>query len=125
MRFPPAFDANEGAILSALYEIGSGTHTSYSLARELNPTVEMSTPAAGLAFTETRSATERLIARGLVRGERFKGADGIYFNELKLTPKGERSAIQHRQAAESLKSMEDTLDEVKEILEGKKPEEEK
>jgi hypothetical protein len=34
----------------------------------------------------TRDATEVLIAKGLVRGERLKGADGIYFNDLKLTP---------------------------------------
>jgi hypothetical protein len=54
MKRSPVFDGKEGAILNVLYEIGSGTHTSHTLARHLNPTVQMSTPAAGVAFTETR-----------------------------------------------------------------------
>lgn len=121
----PVFDEKESAILNTLYEIGNGSHSSYTLAQHLNPRVQIGTPAFGVAFTEVRSATERLIARGLVRGERFAGADGIYFNELKLTPKGERAAIQHRQAAEGLKSMEEALDEVNELLLPKKSEEKK
>ena len=34
--------------------------------------------------------------------ERLKGADGVYFNSLKLTAKGEQTAIQQREAAERL-----------------------
>ena len=41
-----------------------------------------------------------LIERGFVRGERLKGADGVYFKELKLTPEGE----QHRQSRTGKKS---------------------
>jgi hypothetical protein len=125
MKRTLAFDDKEGAILNVLYEIGSGTHTSYTLARHLNPTVQMSTPAAGVAFSETRSATERLIARGLVRGERFSGADGVYFNELKLTPKGERTAIQHRQASQGIRAVEEAVEEVEAILEEPKKLEDK
>ena len=103
MRFPPAFDEKEGTILSAMYEVANGTYDSYSLARKLKPTIQAGTPPAGLAFTQTREATERLIVRGLVRGERLTGADGVYFKKLKLTPKGERSAIQHRRQEEEAK----------------------
>jgi hypothetical protein len=46
----------------------------------------------------------RLIEHGFVRGERLKGADGFYFKELKLTPKGEQTAISHRKEVEGLKN---------------------
>ena|SRR6266478_3756547 len=116
MRFPPTFDDKESAILIAMYEIGNGTFTSYTLAWQLNPTVERGTPPAGVAFTETRDATERLIARGLVRGKRFSGADGVYFNELKLTAKGERMAIQHRKtAAENKKALAEAIKEANSV----------
>ena len=38
-----------------------------------------------------------------VRGERLKGADGVYFKELKLTPDGERTAISHRKKVEGFR----------------------
>jgi hypothetical protein len=103
MRFPPVFDEKEGAILSAMYEVPNGTYDSYTLTWKLNPTVQAGTPPAGVAFGETREATERLIVRGLVRGERLSGADGVYFKKLKLTPKGEQAAIQQRKQAEEAK----------------------
>ena len=99
-RFPPVFDDKETAILIAMYHAENGTYDSYSLAWKLNPTVQRGTPPAEVAFTETRDATERLVVRSLVRGERLTGADGVYFNKLKLTPKGEKMAIQQRQTAE-------------------------
>ena len=102
-RIRPAFDAKEAAILVAMYEAGNATFTSYTLAWTLNPTVARGTPAALAAFTEARDATERLIVQGLVKGKRFTGADGVYFNDLQLTPKGERSAIQQRQTNEETK----------------------
>ena len=74
MRFRPVFDGKESAILLAMYEVKNGTYTSYTLAWKLNPTVTAGTPPAGKAFAETRDATERLIVRGLVRGERYPGA---------------------------------------------------
>jgi hypothetical protein len=100
MRIPPAFDEKEGAILSAMYEVANGTYDFYTLAQKLNPAAQAGTPPAGSAFTETREATERFIVRGLVRGQRLTGADGVYFNKLKLTSKGEQAAIQQRKQAE-------------------------
>jgi hypothetical protein len=102
-QFPPFFDDKESAILLALYEVENGKYDSYSVTWKLNPTVQVGTPAAGTAFAETRDATERLIVRGLVRGERFSGADGVYFKKLKLTPKGEQTAIQQRTTVEETK----------------------
>lgn len=103
MRFPPVFDERESAILFAMYEEANGYYDSYTLAWKLNPTVRVSTPEAEAAFTGTRDATERLIERGFVRGERLKGADGVYFKELKLTPKGEQMATQQRKKREEFK----------------------
>jgi hypothetical protein len=80
MRFPTAFNENQGAVLSAMYEVKNGTYDSYTLAQKLNPTIQGGTPAASRAFAETREATEGLIGRGLVRGERLAGADGVYFH---------------------------------------------
>jgi hypothetical protein len=69
MRFPRVFDDKEGAILIAMYEIGNGTFTSYTLARQLNPTVEVGTPPAlirgfPIASTIIRRTTERLVRAG-------------------------------------------------------------
>lgn len=105
MKRSPVLDDNESIVLLAMYEVENGTYTSYTLARELNPTVEMNTPAALAAFTETRDATEQLIGRGFVRGERLKGADGVYFEKLKLTAKGEQMAIQQRENVKRMKAM--------------------
>jgi hypothetical protein len=102
-RFPPVYSDQESAILLAMYEVANGTYTSYTLAKVLNPTVETSTPAAEAAFLKTRDATEQLIVRGLVGGERLKGADGVYFNKLKLTTKGQQAAIQQRETVERTK----------------------
>ena len=103
-RFPEMFDKTEGAILVALYEAPNDAYSSHTLAQVLNPGVQVSTPAALASFVETRAGTERLMVRGLVRaGQRGSGADGVYFNKLKLTPKGEKAAIQHREALEKTK----------------------
>lgn len=97
MRVPHVFDDKETAILFAMYDVPSGTCDSYSLTWKLNPTVETGTPRAGVAFAETRDATEKLIALGLACGERLTANhDGVYFKKLKLTSKGQRAAIQQR-----------------------------
>ncbi len=103
MKFPPVFDEKESAILLAMYEEANGFYDSYTLAWKLNPQVNVGTPEAETAFKGTRDATERLIERGFVRGERLKEADGVYFKELKLTPKGEQTAISHRKEVEDFK----------------------
>src|SRR5216684_5550330 len=102
MKFPPVFDEKESNILLEMYEEANGFYDSYTLAWKLNPQVKVGTPEAETAFKGTRDATERLIERGFVRGERLKGADGVYFKELKLTPEGERTAISHRKEVERL-----------------------
>jgi len=104
-RFPEKFDKTEGAILVALYEAPNDAYSSYTLAQALNPSVRVSTPAALASFVDTRAGTERLMVRGLVRaGQRDSGADGVYFNKLRLTPKGEKAAIQHRETLEKTKA---------------------
>jgi hypothetical protein len=95
-RPPPAFNKNESAILIEIYEEPNVPYTLYSLTQKLNQTIKFGTPDYLAAFTNTRDAVEDLIVRGLVRGKRLKGADGIYFDDLKLTTKGEQSAIQER-----------------------------
>jgi hypothetical protein len=102
-KFPPVFDKKESAILLAMYEEANGYYDSYTLAWKLNPEVKVGTPEAEAAFKGTRDATERMIERGFVRGERLKGADGVYFKQLKLTPKGEQTAISHRKEVEDFK----------------------
>jgi hypothetical protein len=106
-RFPEVFDKTEGAILSALYETSDGAYSSYTLAQVIYPDVPPSTQEALDAFIETRAGTERLIVRGFVNGgERYKGADGVYFNKIRLTPKGQKAAIQHRSTASQGKMSE-------------------
>jgi hypothetical protein len=101
-KFEPAFNHTESSILLAMYEEANGYYDSYMLASKLNPAVKVPSPEAEATFKDTREATESLIERGLVRGERLKGADGVYFKELKLTPEGERTAISHRKEVENL-----------------------
>jgi len=97
MKFPDVFDKTEGAILNSLYESSNDSHSSYTLARALYPNAPVSSQEALNAFTETRAGTERLIVRGLVRaGLRDTGANGVFFEKLRLTPKGEKATIQHR-----------------------------
>ena len=116
MRFRPVFDDKESAVLLALYEVPDGTYTSYTLAWKLNPTVQKGTPPAAAAFAETRDATERLIARALVRGKRSTGADGVYFDKLRLTGKGEQTAIQHRKdSEESKKALDEAIELAKSL----------
>ena len=100
-KFPPVFDDIESAILLAMYQEANGYYDSYTLAWKLNPSVNVSTPEAEKAFKGTRDATERLVERGFARGERLKGADGVHFKELKLTPKGEQTAISHKKQVEN------------------------
>jgi hypothetical protein len=119
MRRPsPAFNERESAILIALYENPKASYASYTLAQTLNPTTESGAPDQEVAFTSTRDATEDLIAQGLVRGERLKGANGIYFNDLELTPKGERAAIQERRRmAELEKALPEIIKDANAVLE--------
>jgi hypothetical protein len=116
---PPVFYQMEVAVLSAMYEVENGFYSSYTLAQSLGPTIEPGTPQAGSAFRETRDATERLIARGLVRGNRNRGADGVYFTSLKLTRKGEQAAIEQRkQAKETRNAIDEAMREGNKVAKG-------
>jgi hypothetical protein len=42
-----------------------------------------------------------------VRGERFRGANGVYFNELELTTKGDQAAIRQRTTVKDIKEAVD------------------
>jgi hypothetical protein len=96
MSSPTAFDAEETAILIAMYEAENGRYSSYTLMQKLHPDAKMGTEAAGVAFDKTRHATEQLIVKSLVSGERQTGQNGVYFEKLRLTGKGEQTAIQVR-----------------------------
>lgn len=113
-RPSPAFNDKESAALIALYEEPHLTHSTYSLTQKLNPTTPMSTPEYEAAFNNTRHAIEELVLQGLAQGKRMKGANGVYFDELKLTSKGERAAIQEkRRIAELERALSDVEDEEK------------
>ena len=62
----------------------------------LNPSLQITTPEYRAAFARISSVIEKHIVRGLIRGKRSKSADGIFFENLKLTYKGEQAAIQER-----------------------------
>jgi hypothetical protein len=118
VKFPESFDKTEGAILNALYEAPNGAHTSYSLATQLYPDAKISTPEALAAFVETRAGTERLMVRGIVDAkERNSGADGVYFNKLRLTKKGEKAAIQHRTAPAKTGMTEEEREASRKVIE--------
>jgi len=103
MRPSRHFLDEECAFLSAIYEAPDGRNDSYTLSQLLVPNAKPGTPAATKAFAETLKLTEQFIARDLVRGERQTGADGVFFRKLKLTPKGQRAAIQARAQVERTK----------------------
>jgi hypothetical protein len=92
---------NYADLMQRLLEIQNGERRSPKLIAEDER--ERAQPEAEAAFKGTRDATENLIERGFVRGERLKGVDGIYFKDLKLTPDGERTAISRRKEVENLK----------------------
>jgi len=120
MRFPDRCDVKEIALLIELYEVPNGTYSSYTLAEKLNPGVELGTESPWAAFAETRDVTENLIAKGLVQGERKRGPDGIYFEKLKLTSKGEQTAIQQRNSAkETETSLNEVLKEIRKSTDNK------
>jgi hypothetical protein len=99
----PTFSKTESKVLLEMYERRNGFYSSYTLTQALNPETEPSAPEMGKAFIETRAATESLIEKGFVDGDRQRGRDGVFFNSLKLTKEGQRTAISHRNEVESFK----------------------
>jgi hypothetical protein len=95
-RPEPVFDGTEGDILIEIYECPDVPFSSYTLTQRLNPNLQITTPEYRTAFAHVSSVIEEHIAHGLIRGKRSKSADGVFFNNLKLTYKGEQAAIQER-----------------------------
>jgi hypothetical protein len=118
MRRPsPAFKGKESAVLIELYEEPNASYSTYTLTQKLNPTIPMSTPEYESAFNNTREAIEELVVQSLAQGKRLKGANGVYFDELKLTSKGEKAAIEEKRRVAGLeKALSDVEDEEKQEL---------
>ena len=111
----PSFDDKEGGILNAMYEASNGVYDTYALAGILDQDVKINSPAGEKVFNETRDAIERLIEQGLVHGIRLMGGMGVYFTELKLTYKGEQSAIRYRRERKEVQAaLKDVVAELKE-----------
>ena len=95
-RPEPVFDGTEGDILIAIYEWPDVPFSTYTLTQRLNPNLQTTTPEYRAAFAHVSSVIEEHIVRGLLRGKRSRGADGLFFENLKLTYKGEQAAIRER-----------------------------
>ena len=93
----PVFDGTEGDILDEIYEWPDVTFSSHTLTQRLNPNLRIAAPEYRTAFARVSSAIEEHIVRGLIRGKRSRNDDGVFFNNLKLTHKGEQAAIQERE----------------------------
>jgi hypothetical protein len=91
------FDGTEGDVLIAVYESPDVPFSTYTLTETLNPNIQVTAPEYRTAFANVRSAIEKHIVRGFIRGKRSKNADGVFFQNLKLTYKGEQAAIQERE----------------------------
>ena len=95
-RPEPVFDGTEGDVLIEIYEWPDVPFSSYTLTQRLNPNLQTATPEYRTAFAHVSSVIEDHFVRRLIRGKRSKSADGVFFNNLKLTYKGEQAAIQER-----------------------------
>ena len=90
------FDGAECNILITIYEWPDVHFSTYTLTQRLNPSLQITAPECRTAFTHVSSAIEEHIVRGLIRGKRSKSSDGVFFENLKLTYKGEQAAIRVR-----------------------------
>jgi hypothetical protein len=90
------FDGIEGDVLIEIYENPDDPFSPYTLTQRLNPNFEKTTPEYHTAFVHVRSVVEDHFERGLIRGKRSKSSDGVFFDNLKLTDKGQKAAIQVR-----------------------------
>jgi hypothetical protein len=90
------FDGTEGDVLIAIYEWPNITFSSHTLTQRLNPNLQITAPEYRTAFAHVSRIIEKHIG-GLIRGKRSRDADGVFFNNLKLTSKGEQAAIQVRE----------------------------
>ena len=69
-----------------------------------------------LEYGAVQYAVETLIQEGLAKGDRNSGVGGVYFTGLKLTAKGEATAIrQKRKRAEGAEALADASERAKQI----------
>src|ERR1039458_1373177 len=108
-RPEPVFDGTEGDVLIEIYENPDVPFSSYTLTQRLNPDLQITTPEYRTAFAHVSSVIEGHRVSGLIRGKRSKNADGVFFNNLRLTDKGERAAIRERKRRTSLGSVKQLL----------------
>jgi hypothetical protein len=92
----PVFDGTEGDVLIAIYEWPDVAFSSHTLTQKLNPNLKITAPEYRTAFAYVSSIIEGHIG-GLMLGKRSRDDDGVFFNNLKLTSKGEQAAIQERE----------------------------
>ena len=109
-RPEPVFDGTEGDVLIEIYEWPDVPFSSYTLTQRLNPNLQTTTPEYRTAFAHVNSVIEDHFVRGLIRGKRSKSADGVFFNKLKLTYKGEQAAIQERNRRTLAEEVKQLLD---------------
>jgi hypothetical protein len=91
------FNGTEGDVLITIYERPDITFSSHTLTQRLNPNLQITALEYRTAFAHVSSAVENHYVRGLIRGKRSRNDDGVFFNNLKLTYKGEQSAIQEQE----------------------------
>ena len=109
-RPEPVFDGTEGDVLIEIFSCPDFPFSSYTLTQRLNPNLQITTPEYGTAFAHVSSVIEEHIVRGLIRGKRSRSADGVFFNNLKLTYKGEQAAIQERNRRTEQEKVKQLLD---------------
>jgi len=109
-RPEPVFDGAEGDVLIEIYKCPDVPVSSYTLTQRLNPNLQTATPEYRTALADVSSVMEDLFVRRLIRGKPSKSADGVFLNNLKLTDKGVRAAIQERNRRTSREEVKKLMD---------------
>jgi hypothetical protein len=104
------FDGTEGDVLIEICKCPDVPFSSYTLTQRLNPNLQTTTPEYRTALADVSSVIEDLFVRRLIRGKPSKSADGLFFNNLKLTDKGVRAAIQERNRRTEQEGLKQLLD---------------
>lgn len=114
-RAEAELDGAEGDVLIAIYDWPDDSFSTYTLTKKLNPSLQTAAPEYRAAFAEVSSAIEEHYVRGLIRGKRSRGADGVFFEHLKLTYKGVQAAIRERERRALPRRVKKLLDVVEAI----------
>jgi len=109
-RPEPVFDGTEGDVLIEIYKCPDVPFSSYTLTQRLNRNLQTTTPEYRTALAHVNSVIEDHIVRRLIRGKPSKSADAVFFNNLKLTDKGVRAAIQERNRRTSREDVKKLMD---------------